>query len=187
MAYTADIDIKTLPEDLQRAVAFHGHLCPGIMIGWRAARAAQKALGVDASSDEELVAVVENDSCSVDAFQALLSTTFGKGNFKWLDHGKQAFTVTAREQNRAVRIFFRGDHLKDKRPDGSTDRLAYINALLTAPDEEILQVTEMDPAPPAMARIEPSLICSRCGEPTQASRTLSLDGQTVCRACAKEQ
>jgi formylmethanofuran dehydrogenase subunit E len=186
MAYTADIDIKTLPEDLQRAVDYHGHLCPGVMIGWRAARAAQKALGVTTSSDEELVAVVENDSCSVDAFQALLSTTFGKGNFKWLDHGKQAFTVTAREKNQAVRILFRGDHLKDKRPDGSTDRLAYMNALLTVPDEEILEVTRMEPAPPAKARIEPSLICSKCGESTQESRTLTLDGKVYCRACAPE-
>jgi formylmethanofuran dehydrogenase subunit E len=73
-----------LPADLDKVVAFHGHLCPGLLIGYRAAKAARQALGLAApSQDEELVAVVENNSCSVDAFQVLLSTTFGKGNLKW--------------------------------------------------------------------------------------------------------
>jgi formylmethanofuran dehydrogenase subunit E len=31
-----------LPEDLRSAVAFHGHLCPGLLIGYRAVRAAME-------------------------------------------------------------------------------------------------------------------------------------------------
>src|SRR5680860_1850928 len=69
-----------LPADLQRAVDFHGHVCPGLVIGYRAAKAAAHALQVETSGDEELILIAENDSCSVDAFQVLLSTTFGKGN-----------------------------------------------------------------------------------------------------------
>ncbi|NIT04240.1 formylmethanofuran dehydrogenase, partial [Candidatus Saccharibacteria bacterium] len=42
-------------------VEFHGHLCPGLAIGFRVARAALDELGQRAE-DEELVAVVENDS-----------------------------------------------------------------------------------------------------------------------------
>jgi formylmethanofuran dehydrogenase subunit E len=175
------------PPGLARAVDFHGHLCPGLAIGYRAAQAAARALGISPSADEELVAVVENDSCSVDAFQALLSTTFGKGNLKWLDHGKQVFTVTDRRQNRAVRVAFVGDHLRAKRPDGSTDREKFLAALLEAPDEQLLKVSEVPPAPPDLARIEPSLACARCGEGVQQSKSVASGGRVLCRPCAAEE
>ena len=157
------MDQNTLPTDLKRAVDFHGHLCPGLMIGWRAAKAAARALNISHSADEELVAVVENDSCSVDAFQSLLSTTFGKGNLQWLDHGKQVFTLIDRRRNQAVRVAFAGDRLKVKGPDGATDREAFMQALLTAPDEKILTLRQVPAAPPEPARIEPTIFCARCG------------------------
>jgi len=181
------MDQNALPPDLRRAVDFHGHLCPGLMIGWRAVRAAARALDISPSADEELVAVVENDSCSVDAFQALLSTTFGKGNLKWLDHGKQVFTLIDRKRNQAVRVAFVGDHLKVKGPDGATDRKAFMQALLTAPDEQVLTVRMVPAAPPEAARVEPSLVCARCGEGVQQSRSLRVNGRTLCRPCAKEE
>src|SRR5680860_1879553 len=100
-----------LPADLQRAVDFHGHVCPGLVIGYRAAKAAAHALQVETSGDEELILIAENDSCSVDAFQVLLSTTFGKGNLYFRDHGKQVFTVGDRHSERAVRVALRNDCL----------------------------------------------------------------------------
>jgi len=75
--------------DLQRAVIFHGHFCPGLAIGYRAAQIAMDALRTDRAEDEELVAIVENDSCAVDAVQVLSGCTFGKGNLIFRDHGKQ--------------------------------------------------------------------------------------------------
>ncbi|MBI5524656.1 MAG: formylmethanofuran dehydrogenase [Desulfarculus sp.] len=180
------MDLAHLPPDLQEVARFHGHLCPGLLIGYRAAKAAARALDLGRSQDEELVAVVENDSCSVDAFQALLGTTFGKGNLKWQDHGKQVFTVTDRRQNRAVRVAFTGDALRPRRPDGSVDRQAFMEILLAAPDEQILKIQEKPPAPPEVARIEPSLTCARCGEAVQASKAVQKDGQPLCRPCARE-
>lgn len=180
------MDQANLPEDLKKAMDFHGHLCPGLMIGWRAVRAATQALGLKPSQDEELVAVVENDSCSVDAFQALLSTTFGKGNLKWLDHGKQVFTVIDRDKGRAVRVSFIGDRKKHQKPDGSTDREAFMSELLTAPQEELFAVREVEPQPPQEAQIEPSIACARCGEPTQKSKMVEVAGQLLCRTCAAE-
>ena len=74
------MDVKQeLPNDFQECVHFHGHLCPGLAIGYGAVKAAQQALGLAAAEDEEVVAVVENDSCAVDAIQVLLGCTFGKG------------------------------------------------------------------------------------------------------------
>jgi formylmethanofuran dehydrogenase subunit E len=176
-----------LPDDLARAVEFHGHLCPGLMIGWRAVRAASAFLDLARSRDEELTAVVENNSCSVDAFQALLSTTFGKGNLIWLDHGKQVFTLTDRNRNRAVRVAFTGDRLKVKRPDGSTDREAFMQRLLNAPDQDVVKVEEVPAVPPDKAVIEPSLVCARCGEGVQQSRAQQVGDRILCRPCARRE
>jgi hypothetical protein len=48
-------------------VQFHGHECPGLAIGYRMATAAMEALESFRAEDEELVAIVENDACGVDA------------------------------------------------------------------------------------------------------------------------
>ncbi|MCB2190982.1 MAG: TraR/DksA C4-type zinc finger protein [Deltaproteobacteria bacterium] len=180
------MDLGPLPEQLKQAVAFHGHLCPGLLIGYRAAQAASQALDLNKSEDEELVTIAENNSCSVDAFQQMLSTTFGKGNLIWRDYGKQAFTVIDRNQDRAVRVSFIGDRLKHAGPDGKVDREAFAKDLLNAPQEELFKVEEVDVEPPAEAVIEKSITCARCGEPTQASRTVELGGKLYCRPCAQE-
>ncbi len=181
------LDIGPLPSDLQDVVDFHGHLCPGLLIGYRAAKAAAEHLNLGASRDEELVAVVENNSCSVDAFQAMLSTTFGKGNLIFHDHGKQVFTVIDRDHERAVRVSFVGDKLKHAGPDGKTDREAFARDLLNAPTEQVVKVEEVSPEPPAEAVIEPSVKCDRCGEPTQASRTVQVGERILCKPCAERQ
>lgn len=180
------MDPRPMPPELAEAVSFHGHLCPGLLIGYRAALAARQALGLSRSQDEEVTAVVENDSCSVDAIQVLLGATFGKGNLKWLDHGKQVFTVTDRKQNRAVRVAFVGDSLRPRKPDGGVDREAFAEILQTEPDERLLKVEEVAPAPPEPARIEPSTPCGRCGEMVQESKTVLRNGRAYCRACARE-
>ncbi len=181
------MDIASLPEDLKHAVDFHGHICPGVVIGWRMVRAVQQELGLQKAEDEELVAVAENNSCSVDAFQALLSTTFGKGNLKWLDYGKQAFTVYDRKRQKAVRALFTGDKLKPQLPDGAMDRQAFMEALLDASEADVVRVDEAPFEPPAMAQIEPSLVCVRCGENVQQSRSLEKDKQTLCKPCAAKE
>ncbi|GAB4436776.1 MAG: hypothetical protein Kow0031_18570 [Anaerolineae bacterium] len=47
-------------EIVQRAAEFHGHMCPGLAIGLRAAEIALREIGPHAQ-DEEIVAVVETD------------------------------------------------------------------------------------------------------------------------------
>jgi formylmethanofuran dehydrogenase subunit E len=60
---------QILTEDIIRqAVAFHGHMCPGLAIGIRAAEVALRDIGPHAH-DEEVVAVVETDMCGVDGIQ----------------------------------------------------------------------------------------------------------------------
>ena len=67
---------------------FHGHICPGSAIGYKAAKIAAEKLNIGLSKDEEILAIVENDSCAVDSIQVVLSCTFGKGNLIFKDYGK---------------------------------------------------------------------------------------------------
>ncbi len=97
-------------EDLRDVVQFHGHLCPGLALGYRVAKAALRELKADRPQDEELVAVVENDSCAADAIQFITGCTFGKGNLIFRDFGKHVYTIFNRRTGRGVRISedFRG-------------------------------------------------------------------------------
>jgi len=95
------------PEQIDATIAFHGHSCPGLAIGIRAAELALREL--DNPKDTEIVAVVETDMCGVDALQFLLGTTMGKGNLIHRDHGKMAFSFFRRETGRGVRALLNPD------------------------------------------------------------------------------
>jgi formylmethanofuran dehydrogenase subunit E len=88
---------------LNEVVEFHRHVCPGLVLGYRVSAFALKELGKKAK-DEEIVAIVENNSCAVDAVQAMTGCTFGKGNLIFRDYGKQVYTFMKRPSNRAIRI-----------------------------------------------------------------------------------
>jgi len=60
-------------DQVRQAIDFHGHWCPGLAIGVRAAEWALQEMG--RAPDEEIVAVVETDMCGVDAVQALVGCT----------------------------------------------------------------------------------------------------------------
>lgn len=48
------------PERVEAVAAFHGHMCPGLAMGIRAAELALRDIGPHAK-DEEVVAIVETD------------------------------------------------------------------------------------------------------------------------------
>src|SRR3972149_9497969 len=81
--------------DFKKCIEFHGHICPGLAVGYKAAKAGMAWLEENHAEDEELVALVETDACGSDAIQVLTGCTFGKGNFFYRDYGKQAFTLAA--------------------------------------------------------------------------------------------
>ncbi len=190
---------------LEDVTAFHGHMCPGLAMGIRAAEVALKEIGPH-SADEEVVAVVETDMCSVDAIQFLTGCTFGKGNLVHRDFGKNAYTFLRRSDGRAVRVSTppggwnaRGaewaDLLGRIRAGTSSpedrDRFAQLQArrseqILAAPLEELYDVRPVAVEVPRQARILASVNCERCGEPTMESRLRRLDGRLLCPPCHDE-
>ena len=186
-----------MDEDFKKAVEFHGHTCPGLAIGYRVAKYIKG--NYPRSKDEELVCIVENNSCSVDAIQALLSCTFGKGNLIFVDNGKQVFTFYSRDKGKALRVYFKSDifkrldELRKKAANGQLSpeekkelegmREQIIQKVLSAPDEEILSVKEVDIPAPEKARIYPSLRCQECGESFMEIKGRTANGKVVCKDC----
>ena len=193
-----------IPAELAESVRFHGHVCPGLIIGYRAARLAEKALDLHRDRDEELVAVVENDACGVDAIQWLLGCTLGKGNLIFRDQGKHAFTIFRRDTSKAVRLVFKGQAgastpegiaLRKKVMGGTAtpeetarfeaqknQRMQY---LMTAADDELFDCKQPGFELPSRARIFDSVVCESCGEVTMEPRLRLVDGKKVCLACAE--
>ena len=186
-----------MDEDFKEAAEFHGHICPGLAMGYRVAKYVKEHY--PRAMDEELVCIAENKSCSVDAVQFLLGCTAGKGNLIIVNYGKQVFTFYSRDANRALRIYFKGDvfggmdALRQKITSGpltETDekemkglRAKVIEDILNGKDEDLLSVTDADIPVPEKARIYPSLICQKCGERFMEIMGRTAKGKVLCKDC----
>jgi len=186
---------------VQRTIDFHGHWCPGLAIGIRAAELALKEIGK--ASDEEIVAVVETDMCGVDAIQCLTGCTLGKGNLIHKDYGKNAFTFYRRRDNKAVRlvtrreIFAKGGPLltelnRKVQEGGLTSeeeqkwkeiRDDIAKRIMEADLSEIFELKTPSHPMPKKARMVSSLLCEACGEGVMETRTRRLGGKTYCIPC----
>lgn len=168
--------------DYADIVSFHGHECPGLAVGYCMARAAMDELAPARSEDEELVAIVENNACGVDALQCLTGCTFGKGNLVFRDYGKQVYTLYSRDRGDAVRVLFHGQGAPE---DLGDDRAARAKWILTAPAGEMLTVTHIDIPAPEPAQIRKSIACAECGESVMETRLREVDGRRLCIPCAE--
>ncbi|MBF0526301.1 MAG: TraR/DksA C4-type zinc finger protein [Deltaproteobacteria bacterium] len=162
---------------------FHGHLCPGLVLGYIAAKEAMKAMDVIRAEDEELVAIVENDSCAADAIQVITGCTFGKGNFIFHDFGKQVYTLLSRKTRQGVRLVLKRDIRKPKKPDGSTDRPAFIHQLLNGQIIDFFNSTRIETELPPLARIFDNAVCDNCGEEVMLPRVREKNGRKLCSPC----
>jgi len=171
------MDIQEL---MKKATIFHGHICPGVALG---VLVAKYSLDHDfkPSADEELVAVVENDNCSVDAIQALLGTTYGKGNLIHLDYGKNNFTIYNRKSKKAIRLALKSSIFENKK----ISRDEKVKKLLSSSPEEVFNISEVEFNPPEKAQIEESNTCGVCNELTMSSRLVDYQGSKMCIPCYK--
>jgi formylmethanofuran dehydrogenase subunit E len=188
-------------QQIKATMDFHGHWCPGLAIGIRAAEWALKEMGK--SPDEEIVAVVETDMCGVDAIQYLTGCTFGKGNLIHKDYGKNAFTFYRRRDGKAARLVLRPTVYGDTGPlmrklhhkmqaEGLTQeeekawkdaRAAVSKRIMDSGMDEVFEFKAPEGPVPKKARILASLTCGSCGEPVMETRTRHFNEQVMCIPC----
>lgn len=191
---------KNMPP-LELAIQFHGHICPGLLIGVRAAEFVQQYLQVGHDSDEELVTIVESDSCGADAIQAVLGCTFGKGNLIFKDYGKNVYTVVSREKGRSVRmaqkfgatngpdsdryrILTRKTDLTDEEAGEKEYLLGVLfEKIMSMPFEDLFSWQEVNVDIPEKARIHATIRCDGCGEGVMETRAEKTEKGWLCATC----
>jgi formylmethanofuran dehydrogenase subunit E len=174
------VEVDKIVTSYSDIIKFHGHDCPGLAIGYRMASAGLKALEPKRSEDEEIVSIVENDACGVDALQCMTGCTFGKGNLIFHDYGKHVYTIYSRSLREGVRIVFHFDAVPDRIRE---DRKVFTEWILSAPQDRIISVTPAFVSDPEPAKIRDSVLCTTCGESVMETRTRKSDGKTVCIPC----
>lgn len=189
----------------QKCVEFHGHQCPGLTIGFRQGLIAMEKLGIQRAQDEELLAILENDACGVDAVQVLTGCTLGKGNLIFKNVGKQALTLASPTRDKAVRVVLNPEawqtdpettQIRDKVMSGQASdeekkiwnkaRLTMMHQLMQMPENQLATVKEVPMPQIEKARLFSSLICRECGESVAESRARLKGGKAVCLDCAGE-
>jgi formylmethanofuran dehydrogenase subunit E len=190
-------------DDLRETIQFHGHLCPGLALGYRVAKAALRELKAERPQDEELVAIVENDSCAADAIQFITGCTFGKGNLIFRDYGKHVYTFFNRRIGQGVRISedYRGfeddqrfSELRKRQGAGEDVsremhllKMEKAAVILKAAEKELFSIQPVSSVPPEEAKIRASLRCALCGEKFMESRSRMKNNKVVCIPCSEKE
>ena len=163
----------------EACAAFHGHECGGLTIGYQASLYAIELLGLQYSTDEQVVCISENDACGVDAIQVMLGCSIGKGNLLFHMRGKQAYSFYNRETGKSVRLV-----LKPK-PEGMTKEESFLYYQACRP-EDMFEVKPAVIRLPERARLFASFACDCCGEMTGANWIRLAGERKLCLDCYEE-
>ena len=158
----------------QDCVAFHGHECGGLTIGYKASLYAAELLGLEFSKDEQVVCIAENDACGIDAIQVMLGCSMGKGNLLLHMRGKSAYSFYNRKTGKSVRLVLKSTEIK------KDDSFAYYQA---CKPEEMFEVKETTVPLPEKARLYDSYVCDCCGEKTGAKWIQIVGDKKLCIDC----
>ena len=191
--------------DFKRCADFHGHICPGLSIGYKAAKVAMEKLSEKRAEDEQVVAIVETDACSADAVQVLTGCTFGKGNFIYKDHGKMVLTLLSRNTGDGFRVAVRPGAfavddmhftllqkvIQDTADEEEQERFRELHFkrscdVLEMPEDALFTIEPVRIELPAKAMIERSEPCDRCGEPTMRTKLEIQGNRKACRDCLEK-
>jgi len=200
------IAVDDLPKLLEMTGMLHGHFCPFVALGVKAAMRALKELGVSSTGMEEVVVIVETNNCFSDGIQFVTGCSFGNNALIYRDYGKTAFTL-ARRNGEAVRVSVKADsHLLEEHEPEATELFQKVVVnhqgtgddqrrlkelwqqasfkILDIPDEQLFNVKRVTIRVPAYARIFASVKCAVCGENIMEPRARIKDGKPICIPCS---
>ena len=87
----------------KKCAQFHGHVCPGLAIGYRASLYAAELLGAEPSPESGVKCVAGTDKCPVDAVRVIFGCTEQNGRLSFDLTGEIVFTFTA-PSGKSVRL-----------------------------------------------------------------------------------
>jgi len=191
-------------ELLETGISFHGHKCPAMPLGLRAAAAAMNYLGVERARDKELHVISETGKghaagCFLDGIMVATGCTYGKSNIEKRYYNKMAFTLIDVPRQKAVRVALRPDffaHMlqspfieqrkKGIPPQDISPQIAdpLIARVMSISEESFLQI---GPVTDYSLDREPGVFeagpCVRCGEMAFVNKLRAVDGEDLCIPC----
>lgn len=191
---------------LVKAGELHGHFCPFLALGVLAGRYSVAKLGSVAPDMEEMVAIVETNSCFSDGIQYVTGCTFGNNALIYRDYGKTAVTVAFRD-GPGIRLYLAQDNLIEeeypearelfdkvvKERNGTEEEEGEMKKrwreigfdLVDRSVEELFKVEELEsPEIPEYAPIYEDGYCESCGEKFMAPKGVEQNGKSLCPECA---
>lgn len=198
---------------LDQAAQMHGHYCSYLALGVKATYAAFKKLGViESTGMEEILALIECNSCFVDGIQAISGCTLGNNALIYKDLGKTAVTFIKRHENEAIRVAVTYNYENEQRGPEAEEAMALFDravkkreklapeerarmmtlwtqmsfAMLSKPEAEVFSFKKVKPEVIEYAPIFESIHCSQCGESTMETRTRMKGAKPVCISCAND-
>jgi len=191
---------------LEATVRFHGHLCAELAFGIRAAEISRRRLG-NRTVGPAVMAIVDNDRCSIDAIQFLTGATVGQGNLIARPYGKFVFTFVRRRDGKAIRLSLCPGAVVPPDPEwealairsrlrtfakAEEERFAILQRhraerVLSTPLHRLYDVTEVQVEVPSRPHASGRLAdCDSCGEVTADACLHSLHGRALCSPCLDE-
>ena len=129
-----------IKELYKKAGDLHGHYCPGLAIGVRAAAEALNILNVERGI-RGLYCIAEQRACYLDGIQSVFGTTMGNRNIELRETGDTAFDFYDRAGGQSVRLFVK------PQPEGLT-REEKTDFILTAAFDDVFERTPVRFAAP---------------------------------------
>ncbi|MFZ0427867.1 MAG: FmdE family protein [Acidobacteriota bacterium] len=198
--------MEDLKELFELGMKFHGHKCPAMPMGLRAALAAMRTLGVTRAQDKELFVVSETGKghaagCFLDGIMTATGCTYGKSNIEKRYFNKMAFTLIDQGAGRAVRVSLKPDFFEkalaspfvQKRkagvpPQDIEPEIAdpLVERILALDEDDFLDIGAVHPVDIHKGKASfTAKRCAACGELTFVNKLrVTEEGRLVCIPCS---
>lgn len=195
---------------LLEAGKLHGHFCPGLSLGVKAATYAMRKMRELSDGMEDLVVIVETNNCASDGVQFVTGCSFGNNALIFKDFGKLAFTLATRNgkgirmsmlnnsqevmqgvnsefQKQFKKVVIEKNHDPEEKAKLRLEGTKASFNLLDIEFDKLFKVEEVEVNLPKYAPIHESIICTDCGESTMATRIIEKDGKNICLSCHEKE
>ena len=181
---------------LVKAADFHGHLCPGTVIGTRMALAGLREIEITdpkGSQKKDFMVYIETDRCPVDAISVVTGARISRRNLKFLDWGKVAATFVNLKTGKAVRITCPdstkglADHYVDEEYGNDKDgrNAKEVAAYKVMPEKELFLIRNVKVEIPPFTKEKYKVACEGCGETVNDHKEVMVNGKVMCRSCGE--
>jgi len=185
----------------------HGHFCGGVTIGVIASYLAMKRFNAVTDGMEDIVAIVEVNSCFVDGVQFVSGCTLGNNGLIYRDIGKTAVTFAKRKTGKGIRYVLNQFYMKEKSAKNprwkelfsevvnNNNRAAELMkefkkisqetafAMLEYDFDTLFTIQEVTVNIPTHAKLFDSFTCDLCKESTMITRKQKIKDKSLCPSC----